>query len=271
MPAGGYLVGTSTLAAGLLLVLQPKDANHVQSVEDTPQSFFSNILAKLTQWFTQPSPNESYANLPLFGVTPDVKLRVAHRFLRSQGFHYRYRLDIEIYPQFNKNDFSLEGCDIVAEWSVPKDLIIDQWLLHRSLSENGYLRWSFGGVKVDLEAPVYSAAAKDFTLTGLHAVEPGEEVKRLSIEIPDIMPRYQLPSYSSTRSPSIVFPAPQVRLMCPKREGNLLFRVEAIDSNGFGPLVLNVPVAIPYAAVDYGTFSLVFLSIFYLLFRLYKA
>lgn len=254
-------MGISTILTGILLVLQPP--RNEGSEGEGP-----GVLRGLLSWLTHPKPSDSFSNLPIFGVKPDVKLRVAHGFKDGNGFHRRYQTEVEVSLQ--NPAFSLEGCDIVAEWNMSRDLIVDKWLLHRSVAENGFLRWSFGGDPVDLEAPSYSPAAHPFTLTAVHAVLPGEEVKRLSIEIPDIIPRYQIPSFKESNSAPITLMPPQMSLACVRREDDIIFRVESIHAGSFEPLSFTIPVATPYPLVDYVTFSVVFLSMLFLLFKLYK-
>lgn len=272
MPVGSYVVGVTSVIAGLFFLMQP-----APDAEPTWWESFS-------QWMLHSHPAPSYSKLPLFGVAPDVILRVSHG-IAGMGFHRRYHLDVQL--QKEDTTIDLEGCNVVAEWRMPRDVIVDQWLLHRISPA----RWEFApldgatGPLIDLEAPAYSPAARPFQL---RAVVPWREQPSLRIEIPDITLRYQSASACPTRrSAPVYLHPPRVSLQC-SEEGTIVAKAEGVSAEQRGraremvirveetgerlrTLEMSVPIAAPLVWINNTTYSVVLLSLFYLLFRLYKA
>lgn len=273
------------MIAGLFFLMQP-----APDAEPTWWESFS-------QWMLHSHPAPSYSKLPLFGVAPDVILRVSHG-ITGMGFHRRYHLDVQL--QKEDSTINLEGCNVVAEWRMPRDVIVDQWLLHRISPA----RWEFApldgsalgaaGPLIDLEAPASSPAARPFQL---RAVVPWREQplaqSSLRIEIPDITLRYQPASSCPTRrSAPVYLHPPRVSLQCSEREATammmrvsqaeeeraerwgrareMVIRVEETGER-LRTLEMSVPIAAPLVWINNTTYSVVLLSLFYLLFRLYKA
>lgn len=277
MPVGSYVVGVTSVIAGLFFLMQP-----APDAEPTWWESFS-------QWVLHSHPAPSYSKLPLFGVAPDVILRVSHG-ITGMGFHRRYHLDVQL--QKEDSTINLEGCNVVAEWRMPRDVIVDQWLLHRTSPA----RWEFvpldgtaTGPLIDLEAPAYSPAARPFQL---RASVPWREQQlgqsSLRIEIPDITLRYQAASACPTRrSAPVYLHPPRVSLQC-SEEGMITTKAKDEGPEGWGrvremvirveetgerlrTLEMSVPIAAPLVWINNTTYSVVLLSLFYLLFRLYKA
>lgn len=264
MTVVNYVVGAITLATSAFILLQP--APDADSYADGDRWWNG-----LSEWMFQSRPHPSYSNLPLFGVTPDVRLKPSHR-MAGEGFHRRYKVEIEVevlkeskaVRKEGEKDDRVEGCSCIAEWTMPKELIVDQWLLHRS----GKTEWEFGGI-VDLEAPTYSENARSFTLK---ARTPIVGSNRICIEIPDIVPRYQLPSVEG-RSKKILLKPPSLLLECPHKDdvAELVAKVEESLGNKWKPLDIQVPVAIPLSMAYGATYSVVALCLSYVLLHLYKA
>lgn len=267
MPLFSYVAGAATLLAGALIVLQP----------DSP-STSSGTLSSWPSWLFQSHPSPPYANLPLFGVPADVRLRPSH-FLLGTGLHRRYRLELEIASEQGRQQ-ELEACRILAEWTIDRNFIIDQWLLHRHSS----VRWTFVGQPVDLEVPAYSPRAAPFTVVAslplkeaLVRSSPGQQVRQC-IEIPDIVPRYQMPLAGGAGGRSDLvrrwIQPPRLSLDCEQsgmgEAASLLMKVEEGGSR-FKALSIDVPVAMALPAINHATYSLVSASLLYLLYHLYKA
>lgn len=205
MTAGSYLVGLATLAASVLFVLQP---NVPESSGD------GSWWEGLSQWMLHSRPAPPYVGLPLFGVIPDVVLRPSHAFLRGAGFHRKYRLKIQVQTMGKSN---VNGCQVSAEWHFPRDIIIDQWLLHRAAP----IAWEVGSTIVNLEVPAYSEAAQPFTLRASLPVKTDGSPN--FIDIPDIVPRYQKPSLLLYgHSPKFFIHPPKISLECPPNRTLLL-------------------------------------------------
>jgi hypothetical protein len=243
MTLAGYLAGLTTLTASIVFLLQPT------TVPETPSNSW---WESFSEWVLHSHPAPSYANLPLFGVTPDVILRSRHSW-SGAGFHRRYKLQVEVLGE-------APGCLLTAKWSVPKDVLVDQWLLHRATLET----WKVDG-NVDLEAPVYYDAAQSFTL---RATRPLNTL--MTLEIPDFVLRYQQPSSLRGRSSKVFLHPPKLGLKCPEDGKELVVKVEEIDKN-FRPLDASVPIAQPHPIISPITLATVVTSLFYLLVQLYKS
>ncbi|PJF19060.1 hypothetical protein PSACC_01126 [Paramicrosporidium saccamoebae] len=244
MTLAGYLAGLTTLTASIMFLLQPTTVP-----ETTPSTSW---WESFSEWVLHSHPAPSYAKLPLFGVAPDVILRAQHSW-SGTGFHLRYKLQVEMLGE-------APGCLLTAKWSVPKDMFVDQWLLHRATLET----WQVDG-DVDLEAPVYSDAAKSFTL---QATRPLGTL--VLLEIPDFVLRYQQPSSLRKRSSKVFLHPPKLGLECPEDGKELVIKVEEIGKN-FRPLDASVPVAQPHPIISYATLTTVVSSLCYLLVQLYKS
>jgi hypothetical protein len=239
MTLGSYLVGLTTLTASIVFLLQPTSVP-----EDSPSWWES-----FSEWVLHSHPAPSYSKLPLFGLIPDVILHAQHS-LYGEGFHRRYKLQVAV-------EGETAGCTLTAEWSMPKDVFIDQWLLHRKTAEV----WDVNGT-IDLEAPAYSESASSFTLSASRPAAP-----LITMDIPDLILRYQQPSNLYAKSPKIFLNPPKLGFKC---ERELVVKVEEVDKS-FRTLNFNVPVANPNPLVGQFTTVTVVLSLFYILFQLYKA
>lgn len=269
MPLFSYVAGAATLLAGALIVLQPDSS-----------SPSSGTLSSWPSWLFQSHPSPPYAHLPLFGVPADIRLHPSHK-LMGTGLHRRYRLELEITSEQGRQR-ELEACRILAEWALDRNFIVDQWLLHR----HSPVRWTFAGQPVDLEAPAYSPQAAPFTLVAslplkeaMAESQPGQQVRQC-IEIPDMVPRYQMPL--SVREGSggrddlvrLWIHPPRLSLDCEQsgmdESPSLLMKVEEGGPH-FKAISLNVPVARALPTINHATYSLVSASLLYLLYHLYKA
>lgn len=270
MPLFSYVAGAVTLLAGALIVLQP----------DSPAPS-AGSLSSWAAWLFQSHPSPPYAHLPLFGMPADVRLRPSHS-LTGSGLHRRYRLELEI---TSERERELAACRVLAEWVLDRDFIVDQWLLHR----HSPVQWTFTGQSVDLEVPAYSPRAAPFTLTaalplrrGMTGAQPGQQIRQY-IEIPDIVPRYQMPRASGGRdrgeSTQLWINPPRLSLDCQQpsdasesglSSSSLLMKVEEGGAR-FKAIPLYVPVATAVPLINHATYSLVSASLLYLLYHLYKA
>lgn len=218
---------------------------------------------RFSQWALQPRPEPPYSKLPLFGVAPDLILRTSHS-IRGAGFHRRYRLRVEVKPE--REDLPLEGCWIAAEWSMGREVFVDQWLLHRTSP----VTWTVSEPPPDLEAPSYSPTAQPFSLVA--KVSLANSTAPITIDIPDLAPRYQRPQLEDKYS-TLRIPPPRVTFQCPSDDragGALVARVEGV-SGRFQELELCVPVGTPHLWINYSTYGTIVLSLLYLLYHIQKA
>lgn len=270
MTIASYATAAVTLVASILIILQPSP----QKVSDLTDNDNVGWWESFNGWMFQSTPTPSYSKLPLFGVTPNVRIRPSHS-IRGDGFHKRYRLDIEL---LKETGVDLDSCSVRAEWLFAKDFIIDQWLLHRSSK----VEWCFGKELIDLEAPSYSAKAKAFSLKGSVPISANSTIA--SIEIPELAIRYQLPSSgngninSVQQSKNLSISLPKIFLDCSKKISpatkeprEIVARVEEGGSSKAKVLNFQVPVATPNQNINIATCSIVSFCLFYLLIQLYKA
>jgi hypothetical protein len=246
MSLGSYVVGVSTLVAGVMFLLNPQLPEHPTD----PSSWWEAFSG----WMAQPPP---HATINLFGVTPDVIVRPRHYFVRGAGFHRKYRLSVGITAS---EKIKLEGCKLRAEWTMPKDVIVDQWLLHRA----SLVEWKVGDF-CDLEAPVYSDAAQPFKLSASADIKSAI----VNIDIPDVMARYQQPSTLRPRSPKFFLHPPTIMLECEEGKDYVVRSVE--EAGLFKPLDMCVPVARPLKNINNATYAFVFMALLYIIFQLHKA
>lgn len=257
MTAASYVVGITSLIAGVLFVLHP------EIHEPSPSGSW---WGSLSQWITHsyPSPTDG----SLFGLSRDVNLRVGHSFTRGDGFHRQYQLRIDFSRE--RAGANWADCCVAADWSLPKDLIIDHWMLDRaSANTKPRITWKFDEKPLDLEAPVYSKSALPFSLRATVPLCDTKDSGTILVDIPDISVRYQEPSLTHNRSPKILLYPPKISFQCPDRPSSA--RVEEEAPQHFRPLDFAVPIAAPSTLIYNLTFSIIAMSVLYLLYQLYKA
>lgn len=251
MTLAGYLVGSFTVLASIFYFINQPLPHEIAPGNRTWWERFS-------QWALISHPGPSYSNLRLFGVAPDLILRASHS-IAGTGFHRRYRLAVDVQRE---KDTSIEGCWIAAEWRMGRDVFVDPWLLHR-LSP---AVWTVSEPPLNIEVPSYSQAALPFILTA--RANLCNSTTSVTIDIPDLAPRYQLPSFDANVAIPRICP-PRLTLKCPQDQ-ELVARVEELAGR-FLELEIQVPVAKPLAWVNYSTYGAVFGSLLYLLYHLHKA
>lgn len=280
MPVMNYVMGAFTLAAGVMFVFQQNQQQSPSVAQQSASEFEGGWLDWINRWVFHPHPPPRYSGLPLFGVIPDVILRARHT-LHGQGFHRRYRLEVEAMGHTPGGcQFLANGQGVLtAEWSFDQNFAVDEWLLHRT---SRGIQWSsIPLMEIDLEAPAYSSRAQPFPLRATmpllassvmvidskSGTDDKREMRRMIVEIPDIVPRYQKEGGEIAKiSPPLL----SLRLL---EDSNISKMIIHVEENGkeFGSIPVRVPIAIPSPLYQPVTLSTITLCLFYLLYQIHKA
>jgi len=255
MGLGSYVVGGVALVTGFFFLVQPP----------LDEGGINRWWGSLWQSHHIPS---AYQKLPLFGIPADIRLSPSHH-LFPNGLHSSYKISIGMRPERD----GLAGCLLSASWPIPKELIVDPWILRRLTD----LPWTVTDL-IDIEAPAYSTKAKEYLLSvsvPISALAFRNATSTLTIEIPDIVSRYQLiSSPEEGQYGEAVFPVPQLTFTCDDQgEFHQVQRelVVAFDSDeSFIPLRIKVPIVDIQLAplVNFVTILLMTLCPLHLLWRI---
>lgn len=300
MSLSGFLVGASTVATSLMLLILRPETFGQGTVEwmNGVTNWIEDATQHASEFVSQAGAASSGAS-SFQSAKPQFNLHVAHGFSRGKGFHRRYDLHVVITstnapsvdyqhdssspadkqhqdshhaalipsqlqdgtPFFMSSD--LGQCSLAVDWIFSKDFIIDQWMLHRNSQVSG-VQWDFGNQVVDLEAPSYSSKARPFTLGARVPLQAYQQ--HASITIPDIALRYQPPSIHQDRSAPLEIPLPQLAIECSdgSRPAVAISHLNPTDQDD--TIILDVPVAHPSESINAATFFSVFASTVYLLY-----
>jgi len=138
------------------------------------------VLGKYYRWFLD-SPIKS--TMPIFtewlipealGMHTEVWIRAGGSFLDTKsgltGFHRHYRLELGV-AEKDPQDWDLARVEV--SWRVSRAFFVDPWQMERTGEEvvrgqtaDVWVRWNTDDMKqsIDLEVPVYSMKAQDFTM-----------------------------------------------------------------------------------------------------------
>jgi len=236
-----YAIGLTSLLAGALFFIKP------------------DVLTETRYWWGDKMPE--WMQPPLSVFTPSVRLVIGHTLTKGAGFHRRYRLHVKL-SQTGEEPLDLTTCRITADWRFSKDILIDQWMLHRQEGQ-GLIKWEVGNTVVDLEAPSYSPEAKPFSL---RATRPLGRATEIIMDIPQLTFRYQMPLEKRSRSSKITITPPKVALECDSYVSFTTFTDQASRA-----LHVTMPVAPPSVLINSATYLIVVLSLIHILYQLYKS
>lgn len=112
------------------------------------------------------------------GLHTEVWIRAHSRLEGGAGFHKKMMLELDVAEKEPQN---WEISRIEVSWRVYKSFFVDPWQMERSsevLKFSGddvdcWIQWNTEDLKqvIDLEVPVYSPKAQDFTLKALIYVQ----------------------------------------------------------------------------------------------------